>query len=618
MPKQYNLSSWLTSKKRGRDDDQIQRDRKKALAARKRFIQAKRQAYKKARKKYEDDEDDEDDDSIKDFVVDDDDDVEDEDQEFDEQALNDDESSSDEGSLELIDSPVPRKRTGTLSGFRDNKNILRGNDKHSKDHQVDDEESDEDATFFQAHKPRLSKPSKELRKASDAVKSRRLVALSAATQKKLPAPKVIDLVSASNRKVQSKPGPKSQLQKGSRLPLERPQQTRAQVPSTTSQKSDPGNDSDSSNSHMDLKPKFSKYFTSTDSKRQRNEVTVTPSEGSENDADEDLVPTKRNQTHRPLHESGTSRMRGTESLLETNVTKPISLDDTPPAARTKPTSTSTAAVPSGKLNMFSKFQNPIFDDSDDDDNDMKHPRNKSIRKLQVSRLKPAVKSTATSLELDDSSLDPDEEVALKQALKMSKKEAHKRQRATFGGSNYDEKASLERAIKLSKKEATRSQKSTGMQNSDEDDDGEPIADESLLAETSDDEPEDRGDDYDEERQAATSVLHTAESLSAHVLKCMMEWTNHDDSNGKESAAQGAAQGMIVNGALSLGTLGNVDNKVDSSASNNKWISQKEMQQVCPAVKLSNYQLIGVNWMALLHGMKCDIEGKGNSCQRGFG
>jgi hypothetical protein len=42
-------------------------------------------------------------------------------------------------------------------------------------------------------------------------------------------------------------------------------------------------------------------------------------------------------------------------------------------------------------------------------------------------------------------------------------------------------------------------------------------------------------------------------------------------------------------------------------SNSPWISEDTMRQACPGVTLSKYQLIGVNWLALLHGMKCTLN-----------
>jgi hypothetical protein len=61
-------------------------------------------------------------------------------------------------------------------------------------------------------------------------------------------------------------------------------------------------------------------------------------------------------------------------------------------------------------------------------------------------------------------------------------------------------------------------------------------------------------------------------------------------------------GIIVDGALSLLSVKSLH------SSNHSWISQEVMQKVCPLVTLAEYQLIGVNWLALLHGLKFDVDG----------
>ena len=48
---------------------------------------------------------------------------------------------------------------------------------------------------------------------------------------------------------------------------------------------------------------------------------------------------------------------------------------------------------------------------------------------------------------------------------------------------------------------------------------------------------------------------------------------------------------------------------EGNESKHAWISKEEMRRVCPNVTLSDYQLVGVNWMALLHGMQCNIDNR---------
>ena len=129
------------------------------------------------------------------------------------------------------------------------------------------------------------------------------------------------------------------------------------------------------------------------------------------------------------------------------------------------------------------------------------------------------------------------------------------------------------------------------------------------------------DDEEEEDQdalAAKSILETAKELSRRILRTMAQWTHT------------AIDGIIVDGALALSTIaaatkhnGNHDDDDDTTRDDRKmasrsnddnvmggheWISNDVMVQILPNVKLSEYQLIGVNWIALLHGMKCEVEG----------
>ena len=96
----------------------------------------------------------------------------------------------------------------------------------------------------------------------------------------------------------------------------------------------------------------------------------------------------------------------------------------------------------------------------------------------------------------------------------------------------------------------------------------------------------------------------------------------------------APKGMIVDGALAMATLSPPDAAgaslsdmqqsqgefVDASSSlaapsgdnsiqapKHEWISNEKMQEICPGLKLADYQLIGVNWLALLHGMQVRVS-----------
>jgi hypothetical protein len=121
---------------------------------------------------------------------------------------------------------------------------------------------------------------------------------------------------------------------------------------------------------------------------------------------------------------------------------------------------------------------------------------------------------------------------------------------------------------------------------------EPVT---LLEDSLNEEEDDEQDSYiDEEARVATSVLEVANKLSSTILMAMNGWTKGT-----------IPMGMIVDGALALDKMD--DNR--SADTDHTWISADVMQSILPNVTLADYQLIGVNWLALLHGMKCTVEGR---------
>ena len=94
-----------------------------------------------------------------------------------------------------------------------------------------------------------------------------------------------------------------------------------------------------------------------------------------------------------------------------------------------------------------------------------------------------------------------------------------------------------------------------------------------------------------------------------------------NSNGNKTATN-ATKGLIVNGALSVGSIYSNSDKNEKlvgeekksdeevqqgGTQDSKWISNEEMVKVCPDIVLKDYQLIGVNWMALLHRLKFEVR-----------
>jgi SNF2 family DNA or RNA helicase len=180
---------------------------------------------------------------------------------------------------------------------------------------------------------------------------------------------------------------------------------------------------------------------------------------------------------------------------------------------------------------------------------------------------------------DDDAMDSDEAAAVAFALKESQKPAAKRKRLKNN--------------KLEKKKKKKSRVVVALS------DGEDVVSENdveaILEESSSGEEEEQDAYQDEDAKEAGSVLQAANTLSAKVLQTMVGWQEADAASGT------VPTGIIVDGALSVVQCGN--------NASHSWISQELMQTICPEVKLADYQLVGVNWLALLHGLTCDVDGK---------
>lgn len=126
---------------------------------------------------------------------------------------------------------------------------------------------------------------------------------------------------------------------------------------------------------------------------------------------------------------------------------------------------------------------------------------------------------------------------------------------------------------------------------------------------------------DETEQEASNVLETANNLSAHILSTMTKWFQGENKTNSEVVPKG----MILDGALSLSSLQNKKRTMKNDGEEKKdeendgsiagaigendahWISQETMQKICPQIILKDYQLIGVNWMALLNRLTFDLD-----------
>lgn len=178
--------------------------------------------------------------------------------------------------------------------------------------------------------------------------------------------------------------------------------------------------------------------------------------------------------------------------------------------------------------------------------------------------------------LDDERMDEDEAMAVAWALQESQKEHQLQNSPEPNTEPSNPNTSLTRAGKVS---------------------GSKLI--VLDEEESEEDQDAEVDEYQntEDHREAKSVLESANDLSMKVLKTMMKWSQLEGGD--------ATKGMIVDGALSMFEIVG-----ESKSSGHTWISRKVMETVCPKVKLADYQLIGVNWLALLHGMEVEVgDGK---------
>jgi len=109
---------------------------------------------------------------------------------------------------------------------------------------------------------------------------------------------------------------------------------------------------------------------------------------------------------------------------------------------------------------------------------------------------------------------------------------------------------------------------------------------------------------DEEQKTATQVLNEANALSAKIVKIVSQWCGEQEGL--------TSNGLILGeGALSF-VGGREKNTTFTQADDNEWISKETMKKIMPTVELAEYQLLGVNWMALLNRltfMKGKTRGK---------
>lgn len=194
-----------------------------------------------------------------------------------------------------------------------------------------------------------------------------------------------------------------------------------------------------------------------------------------------------------------------------------------------------------------------------------------------------VKSTLNA----DDYVDEEEAVAIAAAMKESAKD-HKRLKKK---AKKSKKSSLEMIPSMEKKS-----KVVYLDDLEEeepeiasDDNGDEI---SVASHTSN----------DEEQKTAAQVLNEANALSAKIFNIVGGWCGTEEVSSK---------GLILGeGALSVGGGGDGNRNINTLTQvDNGWISRETMKNILPKVELAEYQLLGVNWMALLNRLTFMKGGK---------
>jgi len=259
--------------------------------------------------------------------------------------------------------------------------------------------------------------------------------------------------------------------------------------------------------------------------------------------------------------------------------------------------------------------------SDDESEGVSPPPKKKSRRRNT--------TTTTSSPLSDVDSD-DSDVAL---LAVSKTSGTSSSEAIDLEESEDDKAS--KKLKKERRAVNRSQKRWSGAGSEPDDLFREVRsdEESSIGEANEDEEEGEESDYADEEEdlnEANKVLNDVEMLTSEIIGEIGMWSSgandveeEGDKGGTEGAGLEEDEEDVMkanrnngssnpspttitstptktneNGALALTAVSNQQQKMPST-----WITKEHMSMLCPQLNLADYQLLGVNWLALLSRMK---------------
>ncbi len=506
-------SGWFTTKKRGRDDAQIQRDKQKAMDARKARLSKGRNASKAK--------------SIS--------------------THSDSKSRAKRGS---------RKLTAKSKG--------RQYDDESDDSFVADDESDiefvesEEEEVFLEESEEDSDDEIVLEEDDESNDHDSIEEIESSPEKK--------------RKVTKRPAVvKPRSRQASRIPRKKPG-----VITFDSSSSD---EDDEHDSDINEPPKSTK-FTAKEKSRlaTKKKILITDLDDSSDDDEELLRPIEKTKPKQNLKTKPTTKAKAKPKLQSVKEAGATSRFFQARGGKKESSLTS----PTIFTKKRPKKREQFLDSSDDE---------KSPTTTKSSKILIEPSSTSGNGDLGLSDTDDEammEALALSKAIAESKKEEEARQKAALV------KHDKSKSGKTIYKEDPKSEEEDG-------DDGEDL---------------EEVEEYrvvDEKELEASYVLDAANNLSARIMSTMNRWFGAgDDSND-------GLQGMIIDGAIAIsaskvkgqdseGSFAEEKKEDIINRGDEKLISDEVMKRVCPNITLKDYQLLGVNWMALLHSETFEMNG----------
>jgi len=275
--------------------------------------------------------------------------------------------------------------------------------------------------------------------------------------------------------------------------------------------------------------------------------------------------------------------------------------------RTKDTATTFSTV--SKINR--KFRSPYFTSAEEKKEDKIN-----IQKNQY--------KSERSINIENVDADYAEKLALHHAMKDSLKETKsksvskrpsKRSRShleQYVRSNEDQDMKDAIAASLVESETTekkRKHQRIFVEDSESDDDNKKhkasykrsIALEEEESDSDNGEDNFEDDEYhNPESREALSVLETTKNLSSRIMSRMSQWCIDTKSEDPKNCSRtSSTTGMIVGGALSY--------SICKTERHQLLVQREDIEEICRGLKLGDYQLLGVNWLALLNSMQCSIE-----------